>query len=273
MRAIRLILAFALLLILADLAAAATLHGKIYDIELNELDNVIVEVDSEPKQRYVSKDGGYSFELNPGDYTVTANYSADEWRTYTAVEEISITQDGDYVFDLFLFPGFDTEDGDMLTETDLLDVPETVIDENGKVSGLTIAIIVVIVILALLVIYYLVGRAKEKEEKEELEEAEKVEERARTALKEELEDAGLRNHELHKKQGKKTKHEALDDADLNKVIEIIKREGGRTTQKELRKHIPLSEAKISLMISELEHKKIIQKVKKGRGNILILKRQ
>ena len=98
------------MLVLADIALAATLHGKIYDIELNELNNVIVEVDSEPKQRYVSKDGAYTFELNPGDYVITANYSVNGLYEYTTAEEISIKEEGDYVYDLFLFPGFDIED-------------------------------------------------------------------------------------------------------------------------------------------------------------------
>ena len=60
---------------------------------------------------------------------------------------------------------------------------------------------------------------------------------------------------------------------MEHLIKIIKREGGRTTQKYIRKQIPLSEAKISLMIAELEHKGIIEKIKKGRGNIIILKRK
>ena len=60
---------------------------------------------------------------------------------------------------------------------------------------------------------------------------------------------------------------------MEQIIKIIKREGSRTTQKEIRKQIPLSEAKISLMIAELEHKGIIEKIKKGRGNIIILKKK
>ena len=62
-----------------------------------------------------------------------------------------------------------------------------------------------------------------------------------------------------------------EDTDLEKIIKIIKQEGGRATQKHIRKQIPLSEAKISLMIDELEHKGVIEKIKKGRGNIIILK--
>ena len=64
-----------------------------------------------------------------------------------------------------------------------------------------------------------------------------------------------------------------EDNDVKMMIKIIKQEGGRTTQKELRRQIPLSEAKISLMIAELEHKGVIEKIKKGRGNIIILKRK
>ena len=52
------------------------------------------------------------------------------------------------------------------------------------------------------------------------------------------------------------------------ILDIIKKQE-RITQKELRKSIPLSEGKISLIISDLEHNGKIRKIKKGRGNILI----
>jgi uncharacterized membrane protein len=60
-------------------------------------------------------------------------------------------------------------------------------------------------------------------------------------------------------------------AESKKVLDFIKQEGGRTTQKDIRMKFPSSEAKISLIISELEHKGIIKKIKKGRGNIIVLK--
>ena len=71
---------------------------------------------------------------------------------------------------------------------------------------------------------------------------------------------------------KATNGDRYEGNDLEDIIKIIKIEGGRTTQKHIRKQIPLSEAKISLMIDELEHKGIIEKIKKGRGNIIILKK-
>ncbi len=62
-----------------------------------------------------------------------------------------------------------------------------------------------------------------------------------------------------------------EEADeIKKVIDFIKKEGGRTTQKDIRKNFPQSEAKISLIVSELEDAGRIRKIKKGRGNIIIL---
>ena len=72
---------------------------------------------------------------------------------------------------------------------------------------------------------------------------------------------------LFKLQKPKPKEE--DDI-TKKVLKFIKDNGGRTTQKDIRKKFPMSEAKISLVITELEHKNKIKKIKKGRGNIIIL---
>jgi len=69
---------------------------------------------------------------------------------------------------------------------------------------------------------------------------------------------------------KKHVDDLLED-DANKVVKYIKEHNGRVTQKMLREKFPFSEAKISLIVSELEHNGILQKIKKGKGNIIILK--
>ena len=70
---------------------------------------------------------------------------------------------------------------------------------------------------------------------------------------------------------KKRPRKKIDETDeLNIVLSFIKKQGGRTTQKEIRKNLGLGEAKASLIITELEHKKIVQRIKKGRGNVIIL---
>lgn len=53
------------------------------------------------------------------------------------------------------------------------------------------------------------------------------------------------------------------------LLAYLLKEGGRATQKELRKAFPHSEAKMSLLLSELEDAGKIKKIKKGRGNIIV----
>ncbi len=69
---------------------------------------------------------------------------------------------------------------------------------------------------------------------------------------------------------KKESEEELPD-DLIEVIEILRKEEGRITQKELRKRLGYSEAKVSLIVADLERRGIVEKVKKGRGNIIFLR--
>ncbi|AKB54020.1 MULTISPECIES: helix-turn-helix transcriptional regulator [Methanosarcina] len=56
--------------------------------------------------------------------------------------------------------------------------------------------------------------------------------------------------------------------DLKELLEMIRASGNRITQRELRKKSPYSESKVSLMLSDLEERGLIEKFKKGRGNII-----
>lgn len=76
---------------------------------------------------------------------------------------------------------------------------------------------------------------------------------------------------LKRKEGKVEETKILPE-DLSSVLEVIKKEGGRITQKELRKRLGYSEAKMSLIVADLERRGLIEKVKKGRGNIIFLKK-
>jgi uncharacterized membrane protein len=264
-----LLIAAILIFALADIASAATLHGKVYDLELNELNNVVVEVSSEPNQRYVSKDGAYSFSLNPGEYEITADYNPDNVHHYTTTDNISIKKDGDYVYDLFLMP--DLEMGESLLDDTEIDI-ETGMED--KVTQTSVLATVILAIIVLIVLYFIFGKRKKKQQKREIEEADKAEKQAKQLLEKETRD-DKKPKKAEKQAERPAKHEKNVqeyDEDLQKMIDAIRKEGGRTTQKDIRKQIPLSEAKISLMISELEHKGVVEKVKKGRGNIIILKK-
>ncbi|MGB9928489.1 MAG: DUF7343 domain-containing protein [Methanosarcina sp.] len=60
-------------------------------------------------------------------------------------------------------------------------------------------------------------------------------------------------------------------SDLQEVMDIIRGQGGRITQKNLRSRLKYSEGKVSLMLADLERRELIEKFKRGRGNIVIVK--
>ena len=154
--------------------------------------------------------------------------------TASSQENITVKQDGSYVLDLILFPEIEEGVGNMDVNID-----ENLI-ESGKDDSAIWLVIFLALIMSLAISFFYYKRVKKDRE------------------------TGTSN---------KKAEESYEDNDLKNMVGMIKSEGGRTTQKEIRKQIPLSEAKISLMIAELEHKGTIEKIKKGRGNIIILKKR
>jgi len=237
------ILLFFLLVI--PFASAATLKGSIYDEKLTLSKDVLVEINTTPQQKFLAKTGTYSFDLPPGKYALTAKSTQ-----YTVTENVEIlSEKGDYVLDLFLLPDFVEED-QLWKETQQelpLDTEPTAASPFSNPISLIIAGIIFVILLGRIIYMrkkygslHLFRKKIKAESKKTLEQH-----------KEEL---------------------AQQPGELDKALEIIYKHGGRITQKELRKEMMyLSEAKVSLIVTELEHKAKIEKVKKGRGNVLILK--
>jgi uncharacterized membrane protein len=223
------------LLTFSPIVHAATIQGSVYDIFLEELDKAIVTVDTEPKQMAVSKEGSYSFDIPPGEYTISATYYGED-DTYELEEIIRINEGGIYTLDLILIPTL----GDILTENDLTDFGnltenDLILDKPKEKFNWGIILTVITLLLMVLYLHFVKSHfIKDFDEND---------------LKSETEE------------------------DLEKLLKFIKEQGGRSTQKEIRKKFPSSEAKISLMITELEFKKLVKKIKKGRGNIIILTKE
>lgn len=211
-------------LILIESCLAATIHGTIYDENLDVIKNAVVEVDSTPNQRFVAKDGTYSFTLPEGSYIITTKYN-----DYVAEEKVTIEKEGDYVLDLFLFPSFEDED-ELMGGIEEISIEDEYFEEGKKIKT-SYLISGLIILLVLGVIFYFLKPKKPE-------------------IKSGIED--------------------IDET--KKYLDFIKKQGGRTTQKEIRKHFPMSEAKISLVITELEHRGKVEKIRKGRSNIIILKK-
>jgi len=233
MAGFRVLICLLVLLALANLANAATIHGAVYDLSLKKANNVKVEINTMPKQFMVAQNGTYLFNVPNGDYIIKAQQIQRNTVVASVQENITIRQTGSYVLDLILFP--DVEEG-------LEDADIEVNDVIGANSSFLI-IAVVIVFSMVLLIYFSFKNRKQKEES------------------------------IDGSKKEKNPEENDQDKDIQKIISLLKKEGGRATQKEIRKEMPFSEAKISLMIAELEHKGIVEKIKKGRGNIIILKKE
>ncbi|MFT4310271.1 MAG: helix-turn-helix transcriptional regulator [Candidatus Woesearchaeota archaeon] len=61
-----------------------------------------------------------------------------------------------------------------------------------------------------------------------------------------------------------------DDGYKQKIISLVQQADGSITQRHIRKSLPISEAKVSLLISELEKEGVLRKEKQGRVNVLRL---
>ncbi len=217
-------------------AHAASVQGTIYtwsDFE-KPLKNAIIEINSTPVQSKVSIDGTYLFDgLSPGSYLIKARYYRNNVLEYTTEEEIQIIdREGSFTIDLLLFPPTESEYeilGDINLTSDIDIKNET--DLNNY--------IILILMFSAIVIFYWIRKKK-------------------TKANETITNDALMS----------VKNRELPD-DLHNLHDIILKKGGRVTQKELRKEMKCSEAKVSLMIADLENRGLIKKIKKGRSNIII----
>lgn len=255
-------------------ASAATIYGTIYDIGFEEFKNVIIEINTTPKQYFVSKVGNYSFDVPEGSYTLEATYILGNETLASHQESIMVTGEGEYILDMILFIDIDVgkDIGEDNESIDFTIDPNNNNDNNkqsffGRFFLLGIVVFILVVGLGYGMFRFLKSHHQDKDdtsdnlpslqEKEETEQEQKEEER-----------------EIGEKETKAEVSDIIETVDLpddaKQVLKIIKERGGRTTQKDIRKDIPLSEAKISLILTDLEQRKFIRKIKKGRGNIIIL---
>ena len=243
-----------LLISTVQAAGTATIHGAVYEwYTFQPMENAVIEVNSTPPQSIVARYGLYSFNLAPGSYLITAKYYQNNTLTSFAEETITITDDGDYVLDLLLFPSYDEV---ILNETELSEITEdfdeeTIAIQDDKNSGY-IYLIAIILIFAI-VRFSIYAYKKQSSEKEEI-----------------MPQIDIDTPE-ETNQTVEIKTTASLPSDLLEVMDIIKANGGRITQKELRSKLTYSEAKVSLMVSDLEQRGIVEKFKQGRGNIILIR--
>jgi uncharacterized membrane protein len=252
----------------------ATVYGTVYSLDTFEpLNNTVIEVNSIPTQHLVAKNGMYSVDLGPGKYTITAQYYQNNILTYSTKEILDIKEGGNYMFDLLL-PPMNSKSGTLstylltaftlflvlfggyqLSQKHKRKVSDKIIDpevrdefkvNTEKAISLT----------------ELESKVPERKVPAESKEKPRSEENRKTSLEEPVYNPEIGTHTLNEKLPLPT--------NLQDVIEVIRIEGGQINQKDLRNSLKYSEVKVSLILSDLENRKKIKKVKVGRENIVVL---
>jgi uncharacterized membrane protein len=316
-------LVFFLITVFQGNASAATIHGTIYQWNsFKPLNNSVVEINSIPGQNHIAANSEYSFNLTPGNYTINASYLDGNKVIYTAREEVVISDEGEYVLDLLLFPPSHEE----LLNQDNLEGPDLYYEEMGVTSRAGSQYIVLVSAFLALIVLLLAGYILKKkhdksttilftqEEREpyllepenpikdavfsedtETHSAENIigiselsyeqfDKKSESASDSDktihqrgnyTEEAnGLPGSSFHEKEPNKSSSDASKHSkinlpeDLKELLDMIRDSGNRITQRELRKKSPYSESKVSLMLSDLEERGLIEKFKRGRGNII-----
>jgi len=233
----RIIFTILCIFLLSTTVSATTLKGSIYNTNLNLEKDVLIEID---QQKFLAKEGTYQFHIDEGTYELTAR------KGLTEIKEDIVVKGNEVVYDVFLLANFKDED-QLWQETNEDLFADPVTEETWSlwkyILGGLIAAWALIRFGKARIKYGSLGKFKKQIKAEQ-----------NKTIKQHKEDL------------------ANEPSYVEKALEIIKKHDGRISQKELRKEmLPLSEAKISLIVTELEHRNVVEKIKKGRGNVILLK--
>ncbi|WP_048124958.1 helix-turn-helix transcriptional regulator [Methanosarcina lacustris] len=353
----KIVCVFIFLMCIQGNALAATIHGTAYEWDnFKPLENSVIEINSTPEQYLVATDAKYSFNLTPGTYLITANYFEEDTLVYRAKEEVIVSDKGEYVHDLLLFPVYQE---DLLDQGDFGNVdlnfekvePQSQAETKSQTSSQNIVLTFALLSICILLLagYFLNKRKRNTPEKaadsqgetENLNESEpenitidvetseraepskvgsievsetdyeppeslnieepigkidetempvqqnvKLPEDATASINPSSEDRNSSSEDINSSyedinssyeeefefdtliSDDLENPEALLPDDLKEILNLIRANGNRITQRELRKKSPYSESKVSLMLSDLEERGLVEKFKRGRGNII-----
>jgi uncharacterized membrane protein len=274
---------FLLTIYLNPVSQAATVHGMIYswtDFD-RPLRNAIVEVNSTPVQSKVATNGTYSFDLFPGNYTINAKYYRNNFLELINEENISIEKEGNFTLDILLFPPTESE-YEFLGDINFTNISGDLRNEVPTNPDYTIFYLIILLLLVLLISYWFrkkrpgIHAGKETLRDDILPETDgnppgkQIEQKPEHGELPPESVSRINTQSLNTYE--ELKNKKLPD-DLQELYEAIMNSGGRVTQKDLRKKFTCSEAKVSLMLADLEDRGLIKKIKRGRANIIIAEPQ
>lgn len=261
---IKLLLVILLAICTISPGCAVEIRGELYEWgNYKILQNTIVNINSTPEQSIVATNGTYNFDVEPGVYNISASYYGENNLAYYNEEKINLIDNESYVLDIVLFPVVS-----MKLQNESINNTIKSSETNKKTfSGIVLLSDILVILIAIGVIRLIWFKHKKEKFEDNRDNLESIKIG-------ELSD----NLELNEEIDDLVEQEEYDDEipkgpispELEEIIEVIRSHGGRMTQKDLRGRIKYSEAKVSLMLFELEKRGIIQKFKKGRGNVILL---
>lgn len=231
------------LLALGSAVTATQISGKAFEwYSLEPLSKVIVDINSQPIQTQVTDETGYRFEVPAGStYEIRGRLFENNQLKYADTETVFVPQDGNFVVDLILFPVLDSNE--FLFDEDVNLGLET--ENPPAAESFSGSLLLALVILALIIIWIVYHWHKKNSE-------------------------SFSNPIPKHSQQSSTDLTPQTELDRSEIVSLLRRTDGRLTQKEIRDKIDWSEAKVSLVLTELESLGKIKKFKKGRGNIVVL---
>lgn len=272
---------------LADSNFTATVHGATYAGDtLEPLNDTVININSNPPQSIVAKSGTYSFELAPGDYTITARCYRKNTLIYSKETTLKIEGEGNYVFDLLLHPVSKNQVTETADNTNNLDSADST-EQTGTDSSTIKYLPVALTLFLLLGGSYKLSRNHKKMQENRFQEGKfdrpgvlgKVLGRSTGSgvgpkFGNIGEEVFVGRPITEPAENSETEAVALKkpplSSDMREVLDVIRGHKGKITQKDLRSRLDYSEVKVSLLLSELEKRGLITKFKNGRENIVVL---
>jgi uncharacterized membrane protein len=230
-------------LLLFSLLNATLVEGEAYSIDsIFPLPGVIFKAVGPITVQEVLGEGNYSVELPPGQYKISAYYYVDGELMYYVQENIIV--EGEWMhYDLVLFPQDEFEEVVPFVSYEIGDVPVEEIEPpagDGIMQAMAGIIIVLFFMLGFVLYYFVFNK------------------QANEAV------AGMGESKPHAVFRKEL------DPEEKEVLEILKKSEGMSTQKELRGILKCTDSKMSLLISSLEARGLVKRIKRGREKIVKL---
>ncbi len=229
-----------LALLAVSLCSAVLVEGEIISANTFDLvQDAVVKLSGPTTVQQVAENGTFSFDVPQGDYELSAYQYSGGAVSLFAKEPLRVGAEKIW-FVAVLFPPseFEEELLPLMEEPELVEVPEP---QDSLLLYIVISLL--LVIIALLAFLFLRSGKPKEYPKGPFPGAEEIQ-----------------------------KPPALElDGEEKRVLQVLGESEGMRTQKELREILNCTDAKMSLLLSSLEARGLVKRIKRGRENIVKLR--